>query len=64
VLGGVSLMGGRASISGMVVGVLIMGTVQNAMNLLNIDAFYQYMVRGGILLLAVALDQLRRRDAH
>jgi len=38
--------------------------VQNAMNLLNIDAFYQYMVRGGILLLAVALDQLRRRDAH
>ena len=63
VLGGVSLMGGRASISGMVVGVLIMGTVQNAMNLLNIDAFYQYMVRGGILLLAVALDQLRRKDS-
>ena len=63
VLGGVSLMGGRASISGMVVGVLIMGTVQNAMNLLNIDAFYQYMVRGGILLLAVTLDQLRRKDS-
>jgi L-arabinose transport system permease protein len=62
VLGGVSLAGGRATISGMVVGVLIMGTVQNAMNLLNIDAFYQYVVRGGILLLAVALDQLKRSE--
>lgn len=65
VLGGVSLMGGRASIFGMLIGVLIMGTVQNAMNLLNIDAFYQYVVRGGILLIAVALDQLKQgRDAH
>lgn len=60
VLGGVSLMGGRASIFGMLIGVLIMGTVQNAMNLLNIDAFYQYLVRGGILLIAVALDQLKQ----
>jgi len=65
VLGGVSLMGGRASIFGMLIGVLIMGTVQNAMNLLNIDAFYQYVVRGGILLIAVALDQLKQgRDQH
>ena len=61
VLGGVSLMGGRASISGVLVGVLIMGTVQNAMNLLNIDAFYQYLVRGGILLAAVLVDQLKNR---
>lgn len=62
VLGGVSLMGGRATISGVVVGVLIMGVVQNAMNLLNIDAFYQYLVRGGILLAAVLVDQLKQRD--
>ncbi|KAF0814478.1 Ribose import permease protein RbsC [Andreprevotia sp. IGB-42] len=61
VLGGVSLMGGRASMSGVIVGVLIMGTVQNAMNLMNIDAFYQYLVRGGILLLAVLIDQLKNR---
>jgi L-arabinose transport system permease protein len=61
VLGGVSLLGGRASISGVVVGVLIMGTVENAMNLLNIDAFYQYLVRGAILLAAVLLDQLKNR---
>jgi L-arabinose transport system permease protein len=61
VLGSVSLMGGRATISGVLVGVLIMGTVQNAMSLLNIDAFYQYVVRGTILLIAVLVDQLKNR---
>ena len=42
-------------------GVVIMGIVQNAMNLLQIETFYQYMVRGVILLVAVALDKLKRR---
>jgi L-arabinose transport system permease protein len=63
VLGGVSLAGGRATISGVLVGVLIMGTVQNAMNLMNIDTFYQYVVRGAILLAAVLVDQLKNRRA-
>lgn len=63
VLGGVSLAGGRATISGVIVGVLIMGTVENAMNLQNIDAFYQYVVRGMILLAAVTIDQLKNRNA-
>jgi L-arabinose transport system permease protein len=61
VLGGVSLQGGRATISGVAVGVLIMGTAENVMNLLNIDAFYQYLVRGAILLLAVLVDQQKNR---
>ncbi|MCF7944313.1 MAG: L-arabinose ABC transporter permease AraH [Spirochaetia bacterium] len=60
VLGGVSLSGGVGSISGIIVGVLIMGTVQNAMNLLNIPTFYQYVVRGSILLIAVFLDQMKQ----
>lgn len=59
VLGGVSLAGGRATMSGVIVGVMIMGIAENAMNLLNIPAFYQYIVRGVILLLAVLLDNLR-----
>jgi len=59
VLGGVSLSGGRATMSGVIVGVMIMGIAENAMNLLNIPAFYQYIVRGVILLLAVLLDNLR-----
>ena len=63
VLGGVSLAGGRAAISGVIVGVLIMGIAENVMNLLNIQAFYQYVVRGLILLLAVLLDNLRSSAA-
>lgn len=62
VLGGVSLAGGRAAITGVIVGVLIMGIAENVMNLLNIQAFYQYVVRGLILLMAVLLDNLRSRS--
>jgi len=61
VLGGVSLQGGKARIFGVVIGVLIMGTVENVMNLLNVDAFYHYLVRGLVLLAAVLLDQLKTR---
>jgi L-arabinose transport system permease protein len=61
VLGGVSLQGGKARIFGVLVGVLVMGTVENVMNLLDVDAFYQYLVRGVILLAAVLLDQLKTR---
>ncbi|QND37868.1 L-arabinose ABC transporter permease AraH [Rhizobium leguminosarum bv. viciae] len=63
VLGGVSLAGGRAAMSGVIVGVLIMGIAENVMNLLNIRAFYQYVVRGLILLIAVLLDNLRSSAA-
>jgi L-arabinose transport system permease protein len=61
VLGGVSLSGGVGSVSGALVGVLIMGTVQNAMGLLNMPTFYQYVTRGLILLSAVIFDQSRSR---
>ena len=65
VLGGVSLTGGVGKFSTVVAGVLILGTVENAMNLLNISTFTQYIVRGVILLAAINLDQykqsLRRR---
>lgn len=61
VLGGVSLTGGVGTMMGTIVGVLIMGTVQNAMNLMNIPTFYQYVARGVILLLAVLFDQFRQR---
>jgi len=63
VLGGVSLTGGVGSMMGCIIGVLIMGTVQNALNLMNIPTFYQYLVRGIILLLAVLFDQLKQRKA-
>lgn len=61
VLGGVSLSGGVGKMSHVIAGVFIMGIVENAMNLLNIDSFYQYIVRGAILLSAVLFDQFRQR---
>jgi L-arabinose transport system permease protein len=61
VLGGVSLSGGVARIGFVIAGVLIMGLVQNAMNLLNIPPFYQYVARGCILLGAVMLDRMKQR---
>ncbi len=60
VLGGVSLAGGVATITGVIVGVLIMGAAQNALNLLNVPTFYQYVVRGAILLVAIIADRLRQ----
>jgi L-arabinose transport system permease protein len=60
VLGGVSLSGGVATIAGVVIGVFIMGAAQNALNLLDVPTFYQYVVRGGILLAAVIVDRMRQ----
>jgi L-arabinose transport system permease protein len=61
VLGGVSLTGGIGSMSGVIVGVLIMGSVQNAMNLKNIPTFYQLVATGVILLAAVGFDRVRQK---
>ena len=61
VLGGVSLSGGVGTIMGAIVGVLIMGTVENAMELCRIEYFYKYVIRGAILLAAVLFDQLKQR---
>ena len=62
VLGGVSLTGGVGSMAFVIAGVLIMGIVQNAMNLMNVATFYQYVARGLILLAAVLFDRWKRRQ--
>lgn len=61
VLGGVSLTGGIGSMVGVIVGVLIMGIVNNAMMLRNVPTFHQYVVSGSILLMAVLIDRLKQR---
>ncbi len=63
VLGGVSLTGGIGKMSYVIAGVLIMGTVRNAMNLLNVPTFYQYIASGLILLAAVAFDRIKQRGS-
>lgn len=64
VLGGVSLTGGVGSIGHVIVGVLIMGTVQNVMDLRGVETFWQYVISGVILLIAVLLDRLKTRGVR
>lgn len=59
VLGGTSLAGGKGTILGTLLGVLILGTLNNGMTLASLATEYQQIVQGLVLLLAVALDQLR-----
>lgn len=61
VVGGTSLMGGQGSIIGTFFGALLIGLLYNAMNLLNIDSYLQKVVLGVVILLAVVLDELRKR---
>lgn len=59
VIGGTSLSGGRGSILGTVVGCLIIGVLNSGLVLLNVSPFWQQVVKGGVILLAVAIDRLR-----
>lgn len=61
VIGGVSLSGGRGSIVGAVLGALIFGVIISGFTFLQINAYYQEMVKGGIIVGAVVLDQWRQR---
>jgi len=57
VLGGTSLSGGRGWIFGTLVGALIIGVLNNGLNIMNVSSFYQQVVKGGVILLAVLLDR-------
>ncbi|NAZ35471.1 ABC transporter permease [Rubellimicrobium sp. CFH 75288] len=61
IIGGTNLFGGRGSILGTMVGALIMGVVQNGLNLLAVQAYWQQMAIGTVLVAAVWLDQIRQR---
>lgn len=61
VIGGTSLMGGVGTIGGSIIGSLVMASLDNGMSLLNMDDFWQYIVKGGVLVLAVWLDIASRR---
>jgi inositol transport system permease protein len=61
VIGGASLSGGVGRITGTVIGTLILGVVTSGFTFLRIDAYYQEIVKGAIIIAAVIADQYRRR---
>ncbi|NYH77626.1 ribose transport system permease protein [Actinopolyspora biskrensis] len=61
VIGGASLAGGRGKATGTLVGALVLAVIRNGLNLLNVSAFWQQVVIGLVIALAVGADVLRRR---
>jgi len=61
VIGGTSLMGGRGTVFGAVLGALILASLDNGMSLLNVENWAQYVVKGGVLVTAVGFDMYGRR---
>ena len=60
VIGGVSLSGGRGRIAGTVIGALILGVMLSGFTFLRIDAYYQDIIKGAIIVVAVVIDQQRQ----
>ena len=61
VIGGTSLVGGLGRVTGTVIGVLILGVMMSGFTFIRIDAYYQEMVKGAIIVAAVIADQYRNK---
>jgi ribose transport system permease protein len=57
-IGGASLMGGRGSIPGTLIGCIILGTLRNGLTLMNVQAFYQLLATGIIIIVAMLIDKV------
>lgn len=64
ILGGVSLNGGTGTLLGAIIGVVILGVIQNGLVLLNVNSFWQDIVRGIVIILAVYLDVRRKKSVE
>ncbi|SDM29735.1 ribose ABC transporter membrane protein [Halarsenatibacter silvermanii] len=62
VLGGTSLVGGKGTVGGTLIGALIIGVLNNSLNLLGVASFYQEVAKGLVILVAVLLDSIQHRD--
>ena len=62
-IGGTSMAGGKGSVSGTLIGALIIGVIANGLNLLNVQQGPQRFVKGLIIILAVVIEAVRQRKA-
>lgn len=63
VVGGTSMSGGSGRLGGTLIGVLIIGVLNNGLNLMGVDSNWQYIVKGFVILLAVYVDFIRNKKA-
>ena len=61
VLGGTSLMGGRGSISGSLIGACVIGVLADGLVMMGVSEFWQIVIKGVVIVLAVTVDQLQMR---
>ena len=61
VVGGTSMAGGSGKLGGTLIGALIIGILNNGLNLMNVNSFWQTVVKGIVILLAVTIDFFRNR---
>ena len=61
VIGGISMNGGVGSVPGALLGALILTLINNTMNNLGISPYYQYIMKGTLLMLSILLFQIKRR---
>ncbi len=61
IIGGASFFGGVGTVSGTIIGALVMGVLRNGLNLINVSAYWQTVVIGGVIVAAVAVDSARKR---
>lgn len=61
VLGGTSFFGGTGTVGGLVIGVLIIGIISNGLNLMHVNSYWQYVLKGVIIIVAVYMDMMKQK---
>ncbi len=61
VLGGTSFFGGTGTVGGLIIGVLIIGLISNGLNLMHVNSYWQYVLKGVIIIVAVYVDMLKQK---
>ncbi len=62
VIGGTSLSGGQGALSGTIIGALLIGVINNGLDLIGVSSYYQQVIKGAIIIGAVLLDSFRKKD--